>query len=224
MGRICDSVYRVGGAGLSDDRDCLVYLVDLGEPVLVDCGLGPGWPRVADAVRDTGFDPGEIGTLVLTHCHADHAGAAARVRGETGCRVIAHELDRVAIESGDPVRTAAGWYGVGFPPCPVDEVVTGASRVLSLAAGELTLLHAPGHTPGSMVAVFDNGAGERVLFGQDVHGPLHPDFGSDRAAWRRSLADLLALEADVLCEGHYGVFRGRDRVREFIEEQLSLNA
>jgi glyoxylase-like metal-dependent hydrolase (beta-lactamase superfamily II) len=224
VGRICESVYRVGGAGLSDDRDCLVYLVDLGEPVLVDCGIGPGWSRVSDAIRDTGFEPGELAALVLSHCHVDHVGAAALVRRETGCRVIAHELDRAAIETGDPVRTAAAWYGVDCPPCPVDEIVTGASRVLSFAAGEITLLHAPGHTPGSMVVVFDGDAGERVLFGQDVHGPFSADFGSDRAAWRRSMADLLALEADVLCEGHFGVFLGRDRVREFIEEQLSMNA
>lgn len=224
MGRIAEGVYRVGGAGLSDDRDCLIYLVDVGEPVLVDCGIGPGWPRVADHIRDVGFEPGELSALVLTHCHVDHGGAAARVRRETGCKVIAHELDRAAIESGDPLRTAAIWYGIESPPCPVDEVVAGASRVLSFAAGELMLLHVPGHTPGSMVAVFDNDAGERVLFGQDVHGPFSAEFASDRAAWRRSMADLLALEADVLCEGHYGVFRGRDRVREFIEEQLSLNA
>jgi glyoxylase-like metal-dependent hydrolase (beta-lactamase superfamily II) len=224
VGRICESVYRVGGAGLSDERDCLIYLVDLGEPVLVDCGVGPGWPRVADNILDAGFAPRELAALVLTHCHVDHAGAAALVRRETGCRVVAHELDRGAIETGDPARTAASWYGLDFPACPVDEPVAGASRVLSFPAGDLTLLHTPGHTPGSMVAVFDNDAGERVLFGQDVHGPFSADFGSDRAAWRRSMADLLALEADVLCEGHYGVFRGRDRVREFIEEQLSMNA
>jgi len=208
---------------MSDHRDCLVYLIDLGDPVLVDCGLGPGWDRVGDNIRDTGFDPGELAALVLTHCHVDHVGAAAGLRRDTGCLVIAHELDRAAIESGDPVMTAAAWYGVECAPCPVDEVVAGQSRVLSFAAGELVLLHVPGHTPGSMVAVFDNDAGERVLFGQDVHGPFSPDFGSDRALWRRGMADLLALEADILCEGHYGVFRGRDRVREFIEEQLSLN-
>jgi len=27
---------------------------------------------------------------------------------------------------------------------------------------------------------------------------------------------LLDLNADILCEGHYGVFHGKERVREFI--------
>jgi hypothetical protein len=32
--------------------------------------------------------------------------------------------------------------------------------------------------------------------------------------------DFAALEADVLCEGHYGVIRGSAEVRRFIEQFL----
>jgi hypothetical protein len=28
----------------------------------------------------------------------------------------------------------------------------------------------------------------------------------------------LILEADILCEGHYGIFQPKERVRQFIEE------
>ena len=69
--------------------------------------------------------------------------------------------------------------------------------------------------------------GRRVLFGQDVHGPLHADFGSDAAAYRRSLLDMADLGADILCEGHYGVIEGADRVRDFIQsfsETIELDA
>jgi hypothetical protein len=34
---------------------------------------------------------------------------------------------------------------------------------------------------------------------------------------------LLRLEADILCEGHYGIFQPKERVRRFIEEQLEKN-
>lgn len=222
--RICDSVYLVGGAGLSDSRDCLVYLVDLGELVLVDSGAGPGWPRIADEIRAAGFDPGDIRTLVLTHCHIDHIGAAARVRAESGCRVVAHAKDREAIESGDGRRTAASWYGLELEGTPVDHAVQGASENLELPRGALTLIHTPGHTPGSMVAVVDTPDDHLVLFGQDIHGPFSPSFGSDIRAWRRSMRDLVALGADILCEGHLGVFHGEEAVRDFIEEQLAANA
>lgn len=222
--RVCEGVYRVGGAGLSDPRDCLVYLADMGDLVLVDCGAGPGWPRIAHNIRSIGFDPVSLHALVLTHAHVDHIGAAAAIKRQTGCAVVAHELDRAAIESGDPVRTAASWYGVDLEPLVVDRAVTGKSDQLDLSGGVMTLIHTPGHTPGSMVAVVEPGDGNLVLFGQDVHGPFSDQFDSDLTAWRNSMRDLIALEADILCEGHFGVYRGRQSVREFIEEHLALNS
>lgn len=221
--RICESVYHVGGAGLSDTRDCLVYLVDLGDLVLVDCGAGPGWPRIADNIRAAGYDPLALHTLVLTHAHIDHIGAAARIKRESCCRVVAHELDREPIERGDRVRTAADWYGVALDPVPVDLAIDARSENLEFRGGVLTLIHTPGHTPGSMVAVVEPDDGARVLFGQDIHGPFSDQFGSDLAAWRSSMRDLIALDADILCEGHFGVYRGKESVREFIEEHLALN-
>jgi glyoxylase-like metal-dependent hydrolase (beta-lactamase superfamily II) len=222
--RICESVYHVGGAGLSDPRDCLVYLADLGDLVLVDCGAGPGWPRIADNVRAAGYDPAAIRTLVLTHAHVDHIGAAAAVQRESGCEIVAHELDREPIEAGDPVRTAADWYGVELEPVRVDRAVVGRSENIELREGVLSLIHTPGHTPGSMVAVVEPDDGNRVLFGQDIHGPFSDQFGSDLGAWRSSMRDLIALEADILCEGHYGVYKGKESVREFIEQHLALNS
>lgn len=222
--RICESVYQVGGADLSDTRDCLVYLVDLGDLVLVDCGAGPGWPRIADNVRAAGFDPCAIHTLVLTHAHIDHIGGAGAVRRQSGCRIVAHELDREPIEAGDPVRTAADWYGIALEPVTVDRSIDAKSENLDLRGGVISLIHTPGHTPGSMVAVVEPDDGNRVLFGQDIHGPFSEQFGSDLGDWRASMRDLIALEADILCEGHYGVYRGKDSVREFIEQHLALNS
>jgi glyoxylase-like metal-dependent hydrolase (beta-lactamase superfamily II) len=222
--RICESVYQVGGAGLSDTRDCLVYLADLGDLVLVDCGSGPGWPRIADNIRALGFEPSALHTLILTHAHIDHIGAAAEVKRESGCRIVAHELDREPIETADPIYTAANWYGVALEPVAVDHAVTAKNENLELSGGVLSLIHTPGHTPGSMVAVVEPDDGNRVLFGQDIHGPFSDQFGSDLTAWRASMRDLIALEADILCEGHYGVYRGKQSVREFIEQHLSLNS
>ena len=57
--------------------------------------------------------------------------------------------------------------------------------------------------------------------GQDIHAPFDPDFGSDLAQWRESMGSRLALQADLLCEGHYGVFAGQENVQSFIESQLA---
>jgi len=224
MRRICESVYLVGGGNLSAASDCLVYALDLGVPVLLDCGAGASWPRIAGNLRAAGLAPEDLHTLVLTHCHVDHIGAAAAIKEQTGCRIACHELDRRAIETGDPKLTAANWYGVRLEELVVDHAFDGASDQLEFPGGVLTLLHTPGHTPGSMVGVLETADDHRVLFGQDIHGPFSDDFGSDIGAWRRSMRELIALEADILCEGHYGVFEGEHAVREFIEQQLSLNA
>ena len=79
----------------------------------------------------------------------------------------------------------------------------------------LNVIATPGHTPGSVAAYLDF-AGTRVLFGQDIHGPFHPDFGSDIGAWRASMAKLLELDADILCEGHFGIYSPSDAVRAYI--------
>lgn len=218
--RVCDRVFLVGGAQASDPSDCLCYGLDLGAPVLIDCGCGPGWPRIADNLRQADLDPDALHTLVLTHCHVDHIGAAPRVAEQTSCRVVAHELDADAIETGDERRTAADWYGLTLSPMTVDHRVADSEATLVFPDAELHLLHTPGHTPGSMVAWLDTADG-RVLFGQDIHGPFHPAFGSDVAAWRESMQALLDLKAGILCEGHFGVYQGADRVAAFIQDHLN---
>lgn len=222
--KVTNGVYQVGGADLSAPEDCLVYVVDLGDLVLIDAGAGPSWPRIADNIRSACLSLDDIHTLVLTHAHIDHIGGAAAALADTGCTIVAHELDADAIESADPKRCAARWYNLALEPVPVHRRIHGPSGILDFSGGSLNLLHTPGHTPGSMVAVLDTPGNLRVLFGQDLHGPFHPSFGSDKAAWRRSMRDLIALDADILCEGHYGVFHGKPRVRAFIEEQLCAHS
>ncbi|RMG92578.1 MAG: MBL fold metallo-hydrolase, partial [Candidatus Dadabacteria bacterium] len=134
-------------------------------------------------------------------------------------QVVCHRGDLEAVETGDPRRTAASWYGVRLPRVRVDRVLQEDGEVVPVGEAALRCLHTPGHTPGSISVVWDTPHG-RVLFAQDVHGPFHPDFGSDEDLWAASMRRLLALEADVLCEGHYGVFRGRDAVRAFLLDQL----
>jgi glyoxylase-like metal-dependent hydrolase (beta-lactamase superfamily II) len=213
----------VGGAQWSDPADCLVYAVDLGVPVLIDCGAGPGWPQIRRNMQAAGFDPASVHTLVLTHCHVDHIGAAAELVAESGCTVAAHALDADAIQTGDGEKTAALWYNLKLEGTKVGRMMYSPEETLSFPNGSLKLIHTPGHTPGSIVAVAELD-GQRVLFGQDIHGPFDPAFGSDIQAWRQSMKKLIELEADILCEGHYGIFQPADRVRHFIERHLAMHS
>lgn len=218
--KISEGVYLVGGPNISHSEDATVFIVDMGgELVMIDSGAGRSARRILQNIKDAGFDPAKIGSLVLTHCHIDHIGGAPFFKKETGCRLFIHELDAAAVESGDPVLTAANWYECDFPPTAVDERLSGTEGLLEAGGEKLNWIHTPGHTPGSICVYLDR-AGTRVLFGQDIHGPFLPSFKSDIGQWRESMEKLIALEADILCEGHFGIFQPREKARDYIKRYL----
>ena len=214
-------VYLVGSPELTSPQDCCVYLLDLGDLVMIDSGAGKSLSTILENIDSLGFGHKSISVVVATHCHIDHVGGIPKLRERSGCQVIAHELDAAAMEAGDPIKTAADWYHLGYPPTPVDVKLTEVREVLKFANGELLCLHTPGHTPGSISIILDRD-GKRVLFGQDIHGPFSESFGSDLVAWRKSMEVLLGLKADILCEGHFGVFTPEVEVGQYIRNYLKL--
>jgi glyoxylase-like metal-dependent hydrolase (beta-lactamase superfamily II) len=219
---IHDGVYWVGSPNLTSPEDCCVYLVDLGDLVLIDAGAGKSLPAILENVESLGLQGKELSAVIATHCHIDHVGGIPKLRKQTGCQVIAHELDAGPMEEGDPVRTAAEWYQATFPRTPVDYKLSEVREVLKFEKGELLCLHTPGHTPGSIAVILDRD-GKRVLFGQDIHGPFADSFGSDLVAWRKSMEILLGLKADILCEGHFGIYKPEQEVEKFIQNYLQAN-
>ena len=216
-----EGVYLVGSPELTAPEDCCIYLVDLGDLVLIDAGAGRSVSAILENVASLGFSPRRISAIVATHCHIDHIGGIPKLREKTECQVIAHELDAAAMESGDLVKTAADWYNSNLPSIPVDYKLSEVREVLKFEKGELLCLHTPGHTPGSISVILDND-GKRVLFGQDIHGPFSDSFGSDLAAWEKSMEVLLGLRADILCEGHFGIYRPEAEVKRYIQNYLEL--
>ena len=216
---ICDRVYAVGGSGLSGPEDACVYLVDASsELVLIDTGAGLSIDRIEKNIRSAGFEPAQIWHIVATHCHIDHIGGLAQLVQRYSSKVISHELDRAGIEGENNDLTAASMYGIEYRPVKVDILIKGEAESLRLGDLEFNFIHTPGHTPGSISVYIDTKDG-RILFGQDIHGPFSPAWGSDLGQWRASMHKLIELKADVLCEGHAGVFRGT-AIKKYIESYL----
>lgn len=218
---IISGIFCVGGSEISHPQDALVYLVK-GEQgsVLIDAGAGKASLLIWENIQKLGVKPQELTHLVLTHGHVDHIGGALFFKEQTGCRIVAHEADQKAIETGDPVLTAASWYRTTLPRLKIDHPITGKTGEVPLGPKEkIVCLHTPGHTPGSISPYIDR-QGQRVLFGQDIHGPFSKDFGSNLNDWRRSMEELLALKADILCEGHFGIYRTPQKVQAYIEHYL----
>jgi glyoxylase-like metal-dependent hydrolase (beta-lactamase superfamily II) len=213
---IAEGVYLIGGPNISRSDDATVFIIDFdGELVMIDAGAGGSSRMLQKNMESQGLDPKAISQLILTHCHIDHIGSAPWFRNQFGCRIIMHDLDADAVEQGDPVMTAANWYETTFPPTPVDRRLTGHHEILRFGEQELHCLHTPGHTPGS-IAVYLDRAGKRILFGQDIHGPFMSSFRSSIEDWKKSMERLIALQADILCEGHFGIFQPRSKVEQYI--------
>ncbi|MFC1943901.1 MBL fold metallo-hydrolase [Chloroflexota bacterium] len=207
----------VGGAELSHPYDCCVYLLDLGELVLIDSGAGESFDDLVRNIERLGFDARRVSTVLATHAHIDHIGSLHRFRDVFGARIAAHELDTDAIECGGKVAAEA--YGIDYSPCPVDLRIQGEEAGLRFSGIELKTVHIPGHTAGSLAAYLDMD-GKRVLFGQDVHGPYYPGWDADPVQARLSLSRLIGLEADILCEGHFGIYRPASAVEKCIRQYL----
>ncbi len=218
---VTKDIYLVGSADITDPRDCAVYLLDLGELILIDTGAGTSVDEIVHNIEGLDLAPERIARVILTHCHIDHIGGAPELRERFGAQIVMHQLDAEVVERGDDRMTAASWYNLRFPPMSVDVKLTKEEERFRFGDQEIVCLHTPGHTPGSLSVYLDRGD-KRVLFGQDIHGPFYEEFGSDLAAWRRSMERLLALEADILCEGHFGIYQPKDRVAAYIQHYLEI--
>ncbi len=219
--RIRNNLWQVGGNGLTDPSDAASYLVSLGDKAaLIDAGSGRGLAQLRKNIAECLGPHVQLEYLLLTHCHFDHTGGALAVRDEYGCRIVAHELDAIYLESGDNRVTAASWYGARLERFTIDIKLQGQESKLTIGNGAVTAIHCPGHSPGSVVYTTDID-GQLILFGQDVHGPIHSDLLSDEKQYLASLAKLLNLKADLLLEGHFGVIETKQEVREFIESCIN---
>lgn len=176
-----------------------VYIVGDGDTTfVVDPTCDPD--RILKALEERKLD-----TIVLTHFHWDHCGAAKKLRDITGARVIASRADAPII-AGE-VKLDASHRS--YEPCPVDRVV-GDNEVVGIGAMRWKVLVTPGHTPGSMCLFLDAPAGSEaapvLVSGDTLFAGAHgrTDFvGGDAAAMRESLKRLAALpDATIVLPGH----------------------
>ncbi len=212
---IVEDIFIVGGPDITDGRDGCVYLMSLGELILIDTGAGWSVDKIINNVNGLGFNCRNLSKILLTHCHIDHVGGAPEIKKRFGSKIYLHKLDAPPLENGDPILTAANWYQTTLPPTPIDVKLNLEEETLTIEDQKVICIHTPGHTPGSMCIYLDKD-GKRILFGQDLHGPILKEFGSNLEDYGRSTKKLLNLDADILCEGHFGIYKTKKEVKDYI--------
>jgi glyoxylase-like metal-dependent hydrolase (beta-lactamase superfamily II) len=217
---ITKDIFILGGPEITDSRDGCVYLISLEELILVDSGAGWSVDKIIKNIEKVGFDPKNLSKILLTHCHIDHIGGAPEIKRRFGSKIYIHALDAPPVEKGDPILTASTWYQTKFPPTSVDVKFNFNEEILRVGEQKIVCLHTPGHTPGS-ISIYLDLNGKRILFAQDLHGPLLDEFGSSVEDWDHSTRKLLELDADILCEGHFGIYKTKKEVRDYIHSYRS---
>ena len=210
MKEVFKDVYHLGDSG------CSVFLVDTHSEdglVLIDCGMSL---EMIKRIKKLGLSPMDIKHCIITHQHIDHIACCSALKEfNKKVKFYAHELDALPIEEkGHERETAARWYGVEYNPIKLEKRFKG-DESLKLGIYELNCIHTPGHTPGSISIVLEIDD-TKILFGQDLHGPMIPRI-SNFADYQNSLQKLLNLKADILCEGHFGIYQPAGEVKRYIE-------
>jgi len=184
------------------------------------------------AVIDPGEEGGKIIALldryrlfpsyiILTHGHFDHIGALSAVvkeyrsryeGGEKNVKIAIHEADAEYLGPDSALiqqRSIKGAFGdlefinLQLEPQPGADMLLKEGDTI----GQLTVLHLPGHTPGS-IALWDKEAG--VMFTGDTlfcggYGRTDLPGGNSRL-FHASLTRLLAMDGDIQAyPGHDGI-------------------
>ena len=215
MKEIITNVYHIGDSG------CSVFLIDSKSKdglILIDCGMSL---NMIKKISSTNLDPMDIKHCIITHFHIDHIAACFELKNfNNEVAFYAHELDAIPIEEeGHDKQTAAKWYGTSYKPIKLEKKLKGDLEILKFGAFEFQCIHTPGHTPGSISILIEIENKEKILFGQDLHGPIIPGV-SNFEDYQNSLRKLLDLNADILCEGHFGVYKPANEVRRYIEKYI----
>ena len=176
-----------------------VYLVgdrETGEAVAVDPAYG-----VRDLVDIAGADGLRVTDVLVTHYHPDHVG------GDLGGWTIEGLAELLALDDVDVKVHVQSEEAYGLKrvtgASDSDLVLHSSGDVLTVGAVPITLIHTPGHTPGSQCFFVDG----RLVAGDTLFldGCGRTDLpGGDPAALYESLTQKLAVVPDdaVLFPGH----------------------
>ena len=203
------NVHRVPGS-----RGANIYLLIDPELTLVDAGMPGQTGTILSYIEGLGLAADDLSRIVITHDHQDHVGSLANLRHRTSAQVIAHRAEALFISGEQPQPLPPGALmrllvrlAPIMPkaePAPVDVMVQDGDHLDLL--GGATVVHVPGHTPGSIALHLPS---EGMLICGDAidHcggrlGPPPKAFTLDMDQAMNSVRRMAELDFDVLCPGH----------------------
>ena len=149
-------------------------------------------------LRARGIDPAQIGLVLMTHLHYDHASGASQFPNATFL------VERREWDAAQRGGLRQGYHGPHLDPQLDWRAIDVEHQADLFGDGSVVLLHTPGHTPGHLSVLLRLESGGRLLLTADAayaKGTLAdrwlPLFVDDETAYFASLDRLTALAAEV---------------------------
>lgn len=222
-----------------------IYLVTSGdEAAIFEGGIGADGPVVAEQIAKLGIATDRVKQIVITHAHPDHVMAVPAFRSLfAGAKVCASKMaaGTLLVEKAigffskiDGMLTAAlikaGSITEQHRPAPLSENRIPVDRTLSdgdtVTVGEMNFncLATPGHSDDSQsFHEPDRGIliiGDATGYYLPTPNYFWPNYFSDYEAYLKSMKQLAALNARILCLGHNAVIEGTDAVSAFFDAAI----
>ncbi|MEM6429251.1 MAG: MBL fold metallo-hydrolase [Deinococcota bacterium] len=190
--------------------------------MLIECGPGSSLAVLEQAVNQAGFSMANLSSVLVTHIHLDHAGAAGALAQNYGARVYVHEGG--APHLADPRRlwnSASRIYGDAMNTLWGEMLAVPADKLVSLQGNDtltvgghtIRVIHSPGHA-GSHVVYQLNGnlfTGDAAAIAMGDAGdactlvrPAVPPPEVNLELWHTTFQTLRNLKADRLLLTHFG--------------------
>lgn len=155
-------------------------------------------PEIIDGLTALGLDPADIKYVIISHAHGDHDEGAALLQSRYGSHVVLGAADWDLIEKSPDIR--------GGPPHR--DVVAADGDRITLGDTAVTLVATPGHTLGTLSAIFqvrDHGRPLTVAYSGGTSLNFGPDAARDAlyiASQRKMEQAARAAGATVLLSNH----------------------
>ena len=140
--------------------------------------------------------------ILVTHAHIDHIAGALELQKLTGAPVLYNQRDLPLVAM---MEVQAGWIGVATPEVDAPDASLEHLMTVGTAALPMTVLHTPGHTPGSVCLYLPQSdlllAGDTLFAGSIGRTDLP---GGDLRTLLRSIGDHLLMlpESTRVIPGH----------------------
>lgn len=188
------------------------FLVEADVLTVIDTGTPGGAGKLLAAIAKAGHDAGDVGRILITHRHADHAGNAAELARRTGAEVHVAAAEAPFLRDGreqprpqpaTPLgRVMVPYVKLALPwklePVAVQETLSDGAAI-----GPFRVVATPGHTAGHVSLLWEE---RGILFTADAAANItgvgpHP-VADDPATARESFRRLGTLGFDAACFGH----------------------